>query len=250
MKLVCQDCQRENEVERIYCHDCGARLNRAALAKQEKLKEEDAKDTQRRLKSMINPPGAKLRHQLLQGTKLILSAILAAGLVQMFRSPDLPAAPKDADELPPQINLELEDATMSPPGGRSLNYTEEQVNAYLGYKLKAKQKALSGYLKFERTAATLEEAFAHVTVGRSLAGYPVFTTVKFAPRLEKGNLTARIISGNIGRLPVHPEIMKLSGFLFSDVAAVFDRDRKAIAKLGGLEIHPKMVTVLPKQAPL
>ena len=33
IKLVCPECQRQNEPERIYCHDCGARLDRSALAK-------------------------------------------------------------------------------------------------------------------------------------------------------------------------------------------------------------------------
>src|SRR6516225_2034765 len=32
IQLTCPDCQRENEAERIYCHDCGARLDRSALA--------------------------------------------------------------------------------------------------------------------------------------------------------------------------------------------------------------------------
>ena len=74
--------------------------------------------------------------------------------------------------------------------------------------------------------------------------------MKFTPRIEKGTLTAQIIGGSIGRLPVHPEIMKFSGFLFSDVAAVLDRDGRSIAKLGGVEIHPELLVVLPKQPPL
>jgi len=54
MKLVCPECRRENEPERIYCHDCGARLDRSSLAK-EKSKEEDPKATQKRLKAMLDP---------------------------------------------------------------------------------------------------------------------------------------------------------------------------------------------------
>ena len=249
MKLVCPECRRENEVERIYCHECGARLDRSALAK-ETPKEEDPKDTQRRLKSMLNPQGAKVRRQILQGTKLIVAAITAAGLVQMFRAPDLPAAKGEASELPRQINLELEDATMAPSGGPSLRFTQDQVNAYLVYKLKSKQKVLSSYLHFERAFAAFEEGFSRVTVERSLSGYPIFTSVKFAPRIEKGALTGQIVGGSIGRLPVHPEIMKLSSYLFSDVAAVLDRDGRSIAKLGGVEIHPELVIVLPRQQPL
>jgi predicted amidophosphoribosyltransferase len=60
IKLICPECRRENEPERIYCHDCGARLDRTALAKAAP-KGEDAKETQRRLKSMLDPQRAKMR---------------------------------------------------------------------------------------------------------------------------------------------------------------------------------------------
>ena len=33
-KLICPDCQHENELERIYCHNCGARLDRTGLIKE------------------------------------------------------------------------------------------------------------------------------------------------------------------------------------------------------------------------
>ena len=246
MKLVCPECRRENEPERIYCHDCGARLDRSALAK-EKPKEEDPKDTQRRLNSILNPPGAKLRYQLLQGTKLIVGAIVVASLVQMFRVPDLPEPSKEANELPRQINLELEDATMVPAGGPSLRYTQAQVNDYLVYKLKSKQKNLSSYLSFNRAVARFEEGRAYATVERSLLGYSIFTTIGFVPGIENEHVTARIVSGRIGRLPVHPAIMQVAGFLFSDVAAVLDRDRRSIAKLGTVEVHPEAISLIPKQ---
>ena len=89
-KLLCPECRRENEPERIYCHDCGARLDRSALAKS-KAKEEDPKDTQRRLQAMLDGRSARLRRQFFQGSKLILGALLVAGLVQLLRAPDLPA---------------------------------------------------------------------------------------------------------------------------------------------------------------
>ncbi len=55
MKLICPECRRENEAARIYCHDCGARLDRSSLAK-EKQTEEDPKDTQRRLRGFFDGP--------------------------------------------------------------------------------------------------------------------------------------------------------------------------------------------------
>jgi len=62
IKLICPECRRENEAERIYCHDCGARLDRTALAK-EPPKGEDVKETQRRLKNLLDPSRAKMRQE-------------------------------------------------------------------------------------------------------------------------------------------------------------------------------------------
>ena len=134
IKLICPECRRENDPERIYCHDCGARLDRSALAKVAP-KVEDAKETQRRLRTMLNPQRKQLRLLFFKVSKMILGAFAAAAVVQMLRAPDVPARAKMGD-FPPQIGLDLENATMR-HGAAPLQYTEAQVNAYLGSALKS-----------------------------------------------------------------------------------------------------------------
>src|SRR5204863_8268030 len=136
IKLVCPECRRENEPERIYCHDCGARLDRAALAK-EAPKGEDVTETRRRLKSLLDPQRAKMRLMFFKVSKLILGALAMAAIIQMILPPDLPPRAKTG-EFPPQINLDLENAAMN-PGAVPLQSTEAQVKAYLLTALKGKQ---------------------------------------------------------------------------------------------------------------
>src|SRR5205807_2852671 len=76
IKLICPECRRENEPERIYCHDCGARLDRTALAKIAP-KGENAKETHRRLRTMLDPQRAKMRLLFFKVSKLILGAFAA-----------------------------------------------------------------------------------------------------------------------------------------------------------------------------
>jgi len=247
MKLVCPECRRENEPERIYCHDCGARLDRSSLAK-EKSTVEDPKATQRRLRSMMDARGVKMRQRFFQGSKLVLGALAVAALVQMFRPPDVPERPESSD-MAMQIDLDLENASMT-PGAPALRYSEEQVNAYLAYTLKGKKKALSSYLQFEQAIVGFEEAICRVTTERSFSGYSVFTTATFTPRLENGNLTARVTGGSIGRLPIHPALMQYGDFLFADIRTALDRNRRSIVKLAGIELHSKTVVFIPKQQPL
>src|SRR5881394_1471689 len=173
--LICPECRRENEAERIYCHDCGARLDRTALAKIAP-KGEDVKDTQRRLRTMLNPQRAKMRLLFFKVSKLILGALATAAVVQMILPPDVPPRAKTG-EFPPQINLDLENAAMS-HGAAPLQYTEAQANAY------------------------------RITAERSLFGYSFFTTTAARVTLENGTLISSNNGGSIGRLPIHPLLMK------------------------------------------
>ena len=244
MKLLCPECRRENEPERIYCHDCGARLDRSALAKV-KPTEDDPKDTQKRLRGLLDGRRARLRQRFFLWSKLILGALAAAAIVQMLRLPDLPEPP-NTPIFAPQIGLDLENAATNPSAG-PLTYSDEQVNAYLASTLRSKQAALSKYLSFGRAVVTMEQGYGSLTVQRSLFGHPVSTTAIATVRLQDGALAATARGGRIGRLPVHPLLMQYGGFLFADLLEVLQRERRSIGKLGTVELQPKTVIFLPKQ---
>ncbi|MFN2476165.1 MAG: hypothetical protein ABR526_07495 [Chthoniobacterales bacterium] len=245
IKLVCPECRRENEPARIYCHDCGARLDRSALAKAQ-ASAEDPAATHKRVKALFDGRNAKMRARFFQISKLVLSALGAAVVIQMLRPPDLPAVAK-AEMLPRQINLDLESAAMDPrsPG---LRYSKAEVNAYLGYALKSKKTALSKVLQFENAVVELGEGFYNLTVERSLFGFSVFTTGSFVPTLQNGVFANNTRGGHLGRLPLHPALMNLvAPYLFGDLASVAERERKSISKLSGVEIHPQTLIFGPHQ---
>jgi hypothetical protein len=243
IKLVCPECRRENEPERIYCHDCGARLDRSVLAKAPQ-KAEDPGATHKRVKAMFDPGRAVMKKRFFDASKLVLGALAAAAIVQMLRSPDLPEKSKELT-LPVQISMDLENAT-STPGSAQLRYSEDQLNQYLGYALKSKQAALSSYLNFERAVVGLESDHCRLTVERSLAGFSVYTTSLFTPSIAENDLVLKNRGGMIGRMPVHPLLMQYSGILFRDLAAVFERERKALSKLAAVELQPKTVVLTPR----
>jgi hypothetical protein len=243
IKLVCPECRRENEAERIYCHDCGARLDRTALAKVAP-KGEDVKETQRRLRLMLDPGRAKMRLLFFKVSKVILGALATAAVVQMILPPDVPAKPKTGD-FPPQINLDLENAAMN-HSATPLQYTEAQVNAYLGSALRNKQAQLNKLLNFERAIVNFDENTCRVTAERSLFGFSVFTATSSKVTLQNGTLAATNNGGSIGRLPIHPLIMKYADPVFADLWGALDRERKAVSKMAGIEFHPQAVVLIPK----
>jgi hypothetical protein len=243
IKLICPECRRENEAERIYCHDCGARLDRTALAKIAP-KGEDVKETQKRLKTMLDPQRAKIRHLFFKTSKVILGALATAAIIQMILPPDVPPRPKTGD-FPPQITLDLENAVLN-HSTAPLQYTETQVNAYLGSALKSKQSALSKLLQFERAMVKFDENVCAITAERSLFGFSLFTTTSSKVTLQNGTLSAANNGGSIGRLPIHPLVMKYADPLFADLWTALDRERKIVAKMGSIEFRPQAVVLTPK----
>jgi hypothetical protein len=243
IKLVCPECQRQNEPERIYCHDCGARLDRSALAKVAP-KGEDPKETHRRLHKLFDPGRIKMRLLFFKISKLVLGAAALAALIQMLCPPrELPERVKNIELQ--QINLDLENAITN-QSTAPLQYTDAQVNDYLVNVVKNKQAALSKYLKFERAFVKFEEGACRITAERSLLGFSVYHAISYKVALQNGTLTTSTKGGNIGRLPIHPMIMKYGDILFTDLWAVLERDKKSVSKMGAIEFHPKTVTLQPK----
>lgn len=242
-KLICPDCRHENEPERIYCHSCGARLNRTALMKEQTVaKVEDTVQTQKRLRRMIHPRGVLVRHYSLQFGKVLVGACLAAALIQMILPPELPARTMGM-ELGPQIGLDLETAVMNHQGG-VLSYTEDQVNAYLVSALKRKRAALDKpLLHFEGGFAAFDEGVFRMTAARSFFGYSLYTRADYRVSVQNGQLTADSCGGMVGRLPIHPEIAKYTGVMFADIWKALEQDRKGVAKLSAIAFHPKTVVL-------
>jgi hypothetical protein len=244
IKLVCPECQRQNEPERIYCHDCGARLDRSALAKVAP-KGEDPKQTQRRLKQLLDPGRVKARLLFFKISKLILGACALAVLVQMFRPPEVPERVKNIELQ--QINLDLENA-IATHSTAPLQYTETQVNNFLVNVAKNKHAPLSKFLEFERALVNFDEGVCRITAERSLLGFSIFHAISYNVALQNGTLTTSNNGGSIGRMPIHPMIMKYGDILFSDLGTALDREKKTVLKMGGIEFHPKTVVLTPKSA--
>jgi hypothetical protein len=235
-KLICSECAHENEPERIYCHNCGARLDRSAV----KIPKEHPDETRKRMHKFFDPKRAKVRYLILRISKLILGACATAIVLQVILPLDVPP-PVKALVLPSQISLELENAiTYHRPA--QLQYTEEQVNAYLASSLKSRQSSLNKpLLEFGRAIIGFGEGSVTIIAERSLFGYSLYSSCSFAIDLNEGKIAASNKGGTIGRLPVHPMIMQFMDLIFADLWSALERERKLVAKMGAIEFHEKSV---------
>jgi hypothetical protein len=240
-KLACPECGHENEPERVYCHNCGARLERSTLGPG-KSREEAVQETRRRVRNLFDPTRVKIRFWFFRTAKLVLGACAAAALIQILSSPDLPPPVKPLLLLS-QLNLELENAaTYHRPA--QLQYSEDQVNAYLAYALKSKQSSLNKpLLEFKRAVVGFNEGQINLTTERSLFGLSLYSSAFYGVTLHDGQIVATNKGGSIGRIPVHPQAMRFGDAIFADVWSALERERKLISKMGAIEFHPKTVAL-------
>src|SRR5204863_4722352 len=118
-----------------YCHDCGARLDRSALAKVAP-KNEDPSQTQRRLRQLLNPRGLRTRLFLFNLGKVLLGACLVASIIELLLPPSgLPERLRNVELQ--QLNLELEKAVTT-HSTTPLQFTDAQVNTFIRYVGKSK----------------------------------------------------------------------------------------------------------------
>jgi hypothetical protein len=240
-RLICPECRRENEPERIYCHDCGTRLDHSALGPRKADSTETAADVHKRVSGMFDGRGVRARAFLVKSVKLLLAAGVAAALVLMLLPPPgLPPVTK-SETFPPQISLDLEGLTQyhRPP---QLHYSDGEVNAYLAYVLGKKKEILNHLLfDFERAFVKFHPGRCKITVGRSIFGYSIYTSGLFTAEVQGGKLNAAAESGTIGRLPIHPKLMPYANFLFGDAVRALERERKLVARVGALEMRDKEI---------
>src|ERR1700720_2745908 len=246
IQLACPECRRDNEAERIYCHDCGARLDRSALAGRRNGKVETAEELHRRMRGMFSQRRVRARLLFFKIAKLILIALASAAVVEILIPPDVPPAVK-SEGFPPQINLSLETLTESRQP-QSMQFSEESVNAYLINALKRKKDKLNHPLiGFERALVAFTEGNCRVIIERSIFGYSIFTSGDYAVQIEGGKVKTSPRSGAIGRMPIDPNVMPYAGFLFSDVGAALDREHKLLNKVGSIQLHEKEIAVSSAQ---
>jgi hypothetical protein len=242
-KLICPDCQHENEPERIYCHSCGARLDRSKLVPTAAALGESDVQTQKHLKKMFQRGRGNLKREVLRLAKVLLGAACLAALIVMALPPDLPAAPKSYT-FAPMINMDMVSATSSHQG-TALVYNEEQVNSYIAADLRRKDSpAHQGYFPLQRVQVRFDEGLCGINTERQLFGYSIYSGSTYRVKIENSKIISTSTCGYIGRMPIHPGLMKCADIILQKAWDSLARERSSVAKLASIEFHPQSVTLV------
>ncbi len=245
-KLICPDCQHENEVERIYCHNCGARLDRTAVKGKAAEEGPTEERTRQHLKKMFSPNRGKAKQLAVQFAKLLLGAFGLAAVIVMLLAPELPPAPKSYS-FAPLINMDMVSA-LSSQQPTTLVYNEEQVNSYLAATVRRKDSpSQQGFFPLKRVFVQFQEGQCTVHIERRLLKLSIFSGSSYRVAIANGKVTGESTGGYIGRMPIHRAVMKYADVLFGKAWDSLARERNSVSRLAGVEFHPQSVTLIVRR---
>jgi len=244
--LICPDCQHENEPQRIYCHSCGARLDRSKLSRSAVPSGEPDVKAREHLQKMLRGGNANLKNAIIKFAKVILGASALAAVIVMVLPIEQPPAKKNYD-IAPMINMDMVSANSNHQGA-SLVYNEDQVNSYIASNLRRKDSpAGQGYFPLKSVIVRFEEGLCRIGSERQLFGYSIYSGSSYRVKIENGKIISTNTGGYIGRMPIHPALMKYADIILQKAWDALARERTSVSKLASIEFHPQSVTLVAQR---
>jgi hypothetical protein len=72
---------------------------------------------------------------------------------------------------------------------------------------------------------------------RSFFNYPLYQRAIYGVNVAEGKIVVSAKGGFVGRLPIHPVIMRYTGIIFADLWSALAREQKLVAQMDKVEFH-------------
>jgi hypothetical protein len=249
--ITCKQCNYANEPERVYCHNCGAKLDRSLLPKEAaKSGKEVAEKSRKRVQKLTKPNSGFFAMWHKAFLNVLASALSVSALIQMARPPGgVPPVPTKDDLLDaPQITQDIEDLQMSPTS-QTRQLTEHLINLYLANAIKTTGDTSTDYFKFDRAFVNLDKDVIRITAEESAFGYPIYAGTSYRLAIAGGKLVATNVGGNLGRLPVHPMIMEYCSSAFDQLWAALQHEKSLLDGMQAVSVQPGVFLFTTKPHP-
>jgi hypothetical protein len=238
--LNCSQCGYENEPERVYCHNCGTKLDRSLLPKETLTRQESLQKTRRRIKKLTSPgvfwPTIKTAF-----STVFWSALVA--VLYLFFSPPANLPTREQESGANIISGPMEDAVASPLAS-SVQMTTADVSQHVRTRIK-KAEVIPG-LAFKRTFATLEPDKVTLGIEQDLFGlWPIYSRVEYRAVNENGQVKTEKIGQHFGRLGIDPRIPGLD-VTFAKAWAGLKTEQKLLARAQSIKIEKDRAVIITK----
>ena len=109
--------------------------------------------------------------------------------------------------------------------------TEQDANTYLRtLKTKMGPGLIPGVV-FKRAFVKFEPGTCRLGIEQSLWGQPIFASITYFLEVRDGRFLATPISAAIGRVSIHPQLLKGAEFAFRGLSQALSRERDFMNKM-------------------
>lgn len=239
--LKCADCGHENEPERVYCHNCGSKLDRSLLPKAEERKNfERPEDTRRRVSRMMNVRPNWVARDFKALIKVLIFAAVVAALVLFWWPPEnAPAASNDPSDFAARDEWQRQ---MESPAASSWTYTDKSINMFL----KTLKAGESSFIKYEGASVKFSPGLITVLAKRDVGGAPMWSSIDYRPvTAPDGKFRFQVVGVHYGRLGIDPSMTFAQGWGVGPVLKVLEKDFK-IDRISSVIVEEGKATVITR----
>jgi len=248
-KLVCLQCKHENEIERVYCHNCGEKLDRSLLPQIDESKiAEDKARSGRQVKRMMNPNRFAFARTVKTFILIIVFAAIVAAVFLAVQPPDnVPSMTKD--RIAETDVADVWTGMMTARPSVRVPFKEFDINYYLQKTVKGAESALGA--KFERAFAHFEPGLVTLSTQRNMFGLKLYNSASFKPVLKDEAWSADISQIAIGRLVITANLAKLTKLdtvVLGAFSGVFEKEMRQLDRIAAIESGESVITFTTKPA--
>jgi hypothetical protein len=245
--LPCAQCGFVNEAERVYCHNCGSKLDRSLLPTHDERGEDSPEKARKRITKITNPKAGFLFQEVKTFFKIEISAVIVAALILIAQKPEgVPELKKESVQR--LINSDMMEAMQSPKP-MLISFSEDDVNQHLKKTVKTRETIIPG-VEVSRVYAVFTPGVIRMGTENSIFGYPVYAEIAYRVEVKAGKFSTLIVGGNLGLLQLDPRILRLpyGDVLFQDTWEALKRERGQMDKMERVDVKKGEISLVTKGA--
>jgi len=243
--LPCEQCEYVNEPERVYCHNCGAKLDRSLLPKAEAKKQDQPEEARKRIAKMTNPSSGWFWREIKMLFKVAFFSALIAALYLFLQKPEnLPEPSKESSMR--LVSSDMMDAVNSPTP-RVVSFTEDDVNQYMKKAVKTQDTMIPG-VQLVHATVKCSPGVLRIYSEQSAFGYPIFFRIDYKLDVKDGKFTPTIVGGAFGRIAIDPQLMQYADYAFGTLFTSLQRDHKQMDKMQKVTVYEGRIDLVTKAA--
>jgi hypothetical protein len=244
--LKCSQCGHENDLTRVFCQDCGARLDRMEV---------DASKGPAAPPLVTAGPGKSFKPIKIRKAGggglgwlksliiLVIWAAIIAAVIQAVRPPD-DAPPATAANVAQGAVLEnmLRTSSFSPTPV-TYGATPDAINGLLSSKLKSGGESSGITPEFKRVYVATGDKTLKVGLEQTIATWPVFVVFEGVPVKSGDKWVLKPVGGRIGRLPIPAPLSPYIERFFAPVSEALNTQLAYLNNANSIEVTSGQVVL-------